>query len=71
MLHISYETLPPILQTALFGQGVYLSSELLVCLPYSKTGLGWKHSHIGDKLSMVALCELVDHPSVHCFSKGK
>uniref|UniRef100_A0A1B6LZ22 Poly [ADP-ribose] polymerase n=1 Tax=Graphocephala atropunctata TaxID=36148 RepID=A0A1B6LZ22_9HEMI len=56
---------------AMFGQGVYLSSELLVCLPYSRTGLGWSHSLLGNVLSVVALCELLDHPSVSCQTEGE
>lgn len=58
------------LQTPLFGQGVYLSSELLVSLPYSSTGFGWGKSLMGAELSIVALCEVLDHPSTHCQVKG-
>jgi len=57
-------------KNALFGQGVYTSSELLVCLPYSRTGLGWPHSCVASQLSMVALCEVIDHPSVKCQAAG-
>ncbi|XP_046661003.1 protein mono-ADP-ribosyltransferase PARP16 isoform X1 [Homalodisca vitripennis] len=55
---------------ALFGQGVYLSSELLICLPYSRTGLGWTHSVLGSVLSVVVLCEILDHPTVSCQTTG-
>lgn len=57
-------------KTPLFGQGVYLSSELLVSLPYSSTGFGWGKSLMGAELSVVALCEVLDHPSVHCQNSG-
>ncbi|RZF44742.1 hypothetical protein LSTR_LSTR000694 [Laodelphax striatellus] len=57
-------------KTALFGPGVYLSSELLVSLPYSSTGFGWGKSLMGGELSVVALCEAINHPSVHCQTKS-
>ncbi|XP_022191036.2 protein mono-ADP-ribosyltransferase PARP16 isoform X2 [Nilaparvata lugens] len=56
-------------KTAVFGLGVYLSSELLVSLPYSSTGFGWGKSVMGGELSVVALCEAINHPSVHCQTK--
>lgn len=39
-------------------------------LPYSSTGFGWGKGYMGSELSVVALCEVLDHPSVHCQSKG-
>jgi poly[ADP-ribose] polymerase 16 len=51
-------------QTSLFGEGTYLSSDLNVSIPYSKFGEGWKHSLLGDKLSCIAVCEIIDHPDV-------
>lgn len=58
-------------KNALFGEGLYLSSELNVSLPYSRNGLGWTKSVIGDTMACLALCEFVEHPifSKHC-SKG-
>ncbi|XP_054283255.1 protein mono-ADP-ribosyltransferase PARP16-like [Macrosteles quadrilineatus] len=53
-------------KNALFGQGVYFSSELLVCLPYSRTGLLWKHSCLGSACSVVAMCQIIDHPTILC-----
>jgi len=50
-------------KNALFGEGLYLSSELNVSLPYSSNGTGWKLSEIGPTMSCVALCEYVEHPS--------
>lgn len=51
-------------QTAAFGPGVYLSSELNISLSYSPAGYGWGGSHFGNRLSVVALSEMVDHPDV-------
>lgn len=51
-------------KTSLFGEGTYLSSDLNVSIPYSKFGEGWKHSLLGDKLSCIAVCEIIDHPDV-------
>ncbi|XP_051176079.1 protein mono-ADP-ribosyltransferase PARP16 [Leptopilina boulardi] len=48
----------------LFGNGIYLSSELGVSLPYSPVGYGWGGSLLGSKMSCVALCELINHPGV-------
>uniref|UniRef100_A0A336MQ40 Poly [ADP-ribose] polymerase n=1 Tax=Culicoides sonorensis TaxID=179676 RepID=A0A336MQ40_CULSO len=58
-------------KNALFGEGLYLSSELNVSLPYSRNGLGWQNSIIGDSMSCLALCEFVEHPifSKHCLNK--
>ncbi len=58
-------------QNALFGEGVYLSGELSVSMPYAPTGTGWKKSHLGSMLSCVAVCEIIDDPSVKCQIKGK
>lgn len=58
-------------KTSLFGEGTYLSSDLAVCMMYSHFGQGWKHSAIGNKLSCVAVCEVLDHPDVKCTLKSK
>lgn len=58
-------------KNSLFGQGIYLSSELLVSLPYSPNGYGWGKSILGSELSTVALCEMVDHPTINCQSEGE
>lgn len=49
-------------KNSLFGEGLYLSSEMNVSLPYSRNGTGWKKSMIGSTLAAVALCEYVEHP---------
>ena len=60
-----------ILQNALFGEGVYLSGELSVSMPYAPTGTGWDQSLIGHMLSCIAVCEIIDDPSVKCQVKGQ
>uniref|UniRef100_A0A8D9A1V6 Poly [ADP-ribose] polymerase n=2 Tax=Cacopsylla melanoneura TaxID=428564 RepID=A0A8D9A1V6_9HEMI len=49
-------------KNSLFGQGIYLSSELGICLMYSPYSVGWGGSCIGSELSVVALCSIVDDP---------
>ncbi|KAI8438462.1 hypothetical protein MSG28_010971 [Choristoneura fumiferana] len=49
-------------KNTMVGNGVYLSSELAVSLPYSHGGFGWGASCIGGHLSCVALCEVIDAP---------
>lgn len=51
-----------ITQTNLAGNGVYLSPELSLSLPYSHGGFGWGASCIGGHLSCVAMCEVIDTP---------
>ena len=58
-------------QNALFGEGTYLSAELSVCLNYAPTGKAWDKSLLGQKLSCVAVCEIIDDPSVKCQLKGQ
>jgi poly[ADP-ribose] polymerase 16 len=53
-----------------FGEGTYLSSELSVSLHYSPMGRSWERSNLGDKLSCVAVCEMIDDPSVKCQVKN-
>ena len=37
---------------------------------YSKYGQGWKDSTVGEKISCVAVCEVLDHPDVKCTVKS-
>lgn len=53
-------------KTSLFGEGIYLSSDLSIVLHYSPMGKGWQNSIFGNSLSCVALCEMIDHPDVKC-----
>jgi len=50
-------------KVSLFGEGIYLSEDLGVCLTYSSRGLGWCRSSLGNSLSCVALAQVVDHPT--------
>lgn len=56
-------------KNSLFGKGTYLSTELNVCMNFSPTGEGWSHSVLGDRLSCVAVCEIVEHPDVRSHSR--
>jgi len=56
-------------KNSLFGQGIYLSSELSVCFLYSPTAQGWEKSMLGTNLSCIAVCEIIDHPDVKCHIK--
>ncbi|XP_015127379.1 protein mono-ADP-ribosyltransferase PARP16 [Diachasma alloeum] len=51
-------------QPGLFGDGIYLSSELGVSLRFSPVGYGWGGSMLGSEMSCIALCEVVNHPDV-------
>nr|XP_012309908.1 mono [ADP-ribose] polymerase PARP16 isoform X1 [Aotus nancymaae] len=59
------------LETSLFGEGTYLTSDLSLALIYSPHGHGWQHSLLGPILSCVAVCEVIDHPDVKCQTKKK
>eukprot|EP00729_Bicosta_minor_P013053 gene13053-27902_t len=50
--------------TALFGPGTYLSSDLSVCMGFTRAGATWKKSGLGAKLSCVAVCQVIKHPAV-------
>uniref|UniRef100_T1JDR7 Poly [ADP-ribose] polymerase n=1 Tax=Strigamia maritima TaxID=126957 RepID=T1JDR7_STRMM len=51
-------------KNSLFGDGTYVSTELSVCMVYSPSALAWHYSSLGDKLSCVAVCEIIDHPEM-------
>lgn len=58
-------------QTALYGEGIYLSSEMHVSLMFSPTGGGWVNSRCGRRSSCLAICEFVNHPNhLRCHTKG-
>lgn len=56
-------------KTSLYGEGTYLTSELCVALTFCPTGQSWVNSSLGQKLGCVAVCEVIDHPSVKCQQK--
>ena len=39
-------------------------------MAYSLFGQGWQKSAFGEKLSCIAVCEVLDHPDVKCTIKG-
>ena len=39
-------------------------------MPYAPAGSSWDHSLIGDRLSCIAVCEMIDDASVKCQTKG-
>ncbi|XP_023939523.1 protein mono-ADP-ribosyltransferase PARP16 [Bicyclus anynana] len=47
-------------KTNVAGNGINLSPELSLSLPYSHGGFGWGASCIGGHLSCVAMCEVID-----------
>jgi len=52
-------------KVSLFGEGIYLSEELGVCMTYSTRGLAWDRSCLGPSISAVALAQVVtNHPGV-------
>eukprot|EP00035_Acanthoeca_spectabilis_P038468 m.53281 g.53281 ORF g.53281 m.53281 type:complete len:328 (-) comp9148_c0_seq4:22-1005(-) len=51
-------------KAALYGEGTYFSSDLSVCMGFIQAGQAWGKSTIGSKLSCVAVCDVVKHPSV-------
>lgn len=60
-----------ITQNALFGEGIYLSGELLVSLLYAPPSVTWTNSQLGDTVNVVAVCEVIDDPvAVVCQTKG-
>lgn len=53
-----------ITQTApLFGRGIYLTSELSVSVNHAPYGMNWKNSFLGESISIIALCEVIDDAS--------
>lgn len=54
---------------SVFGEGTYLSSELSVSLLYSQAAEVSQKSFLGSKLSCVAVCQMIDDPSVKCQTK--
>lgn len=51
-------------KTSLFGEGIYLSTEQSLSLQYSPCGQGWNKSQLGPELSLLAVCEVINHPDV-------
>lgn len=51
---------------AIFGEGIYLSSDPAVALGYSKAGTGWECSYFGQRARYLLLCEVAKGGQVLC-----
>eukprot|EP00051_Salpingoeca_urceolata_P011905 m.148051 g.148051 ORF g.148051 m.148051 type:complete len:377 (+) comp17304_c0_seq3:157-1287(+) len=51
-------------KTSLYGKGTYLSTDLRVCMDFTKPGRSWANSALGSRLTCVAVCDVVKHPDV-------
>jgi hypothetical protein len=60
ILHIGF--LGHMNKLSLFGSGTYFSLEPSVSLHYSPYGTVWANSLLGERLSCLLLCEIIDHP---------
>ncbi|XP_066158058.1 protein mono-ADP-ribosyltransferase PARP16-like isoform X2 [Euwallacea fornicatus] len=57
----SISTLPQyVFKEVIFGTGIYLSDEISVCTNYSPFGETWQNSTLGQKHSIIAVCEVID-----------
>ncbi|KAF5284750.1 hypothetical protein FQA39_LY04475 [Lamprigera yunnana] len=45
----------------MYGRGIYLATDITISMPYSPFSRSWGNSIMGDKLSVIALCEVIDH----------
>lgn len=43
---------------AIFGEGIYLSTDPAVAIGFCKPGKGWIHSHFGERAKYLLLCEV-------------
>ena len=59
---INYGLQQHLSKKAMFGEGIYLSSELHVSIPFSPVASSWGASRCGSDISCVALCEYVENP---------
>ncbi|XP_031336659.1 protein mono-ADP-ribosyltransferase PARP16 isoform X2 [Photinus pyralis] len=54
----------------LFGKGIYVTSEITISMSYAPFGLSWKNSMLGNKISIIAVCEVINNPEkVKCKEK--
>ncbi|KAK5639610.1 hypothetical protein RI129_012102 [Pyrocoelia pectoralis] len=44
----------------LFGKGIYVTNEITISMSYAPFGLSWKNSILGNKISIIAVCEVID-----------
>lgn len=48
-------------KVVLFGDGIYLTSEITVSANYAPFGQSWKNSIFGSKHSIIAVCEVINN----------
>lgn len=51
---------------AIFGEGIYLSTDLAVALGFCKPGTGWERSFFGQRARFLLLCEVAKGNQVLC-----
>lgn len=44
----------------LFGKGIYLTTEITISMPYAPFGVTWSKTCLSDKISVIAVCEVID-----------
>jgi poly[ADP-ribose] polymerase 16 len=49
---------------AVFGQGIYLSTDFSTAFQYTKGREGWQHSTLGGQLRCVLVCEVAEEATV-------
>lgn len=40
-------------------------------MPYSPKAKAWQRSSVGESLSCVAVCQIIDHPDVKCQTESE
>jgi len=55
-------------KTSKFGEGIYLSSDLVLSLNYSTSGVGWSKSLLGSTLSCLSINQVINHQNVKIHS---
>lgn len=55
-------------KTSKFGEGIYLSSDIVLSLNYSTRGIGWEKSLLGPSLSCLTINQVINHENVKIHS---
>lgn len=58
-------------KNSLYGEGIYLSTELDISLHFSPAALNWENSALGRTISCIAVCEYVNDPNHVKMRKGE
>eukprot|EP00045_Choanoeca_perplexa_P000627 m.15225 g.15225 ORF g.15225 m.15225 type:complete len:317 (+) comp10433_c0_seq6:64-1014(+) len=51
-------------RTSLYGKGTYLSNDVTLCRNYSKASPCRPSSQLGQRMSVIGVCEIAKHPGV-------